>query len=129
MSKNDLKIRLKIELPDGVRLGYGKIDLLRAVNREQSISAAARSMGMSYRRAWLLLEELNSSFTALVVETRMGGSGRGGASLTKMGAKIIALYENAEAKADAALVDVLGKIEAELATSATGEKDGSKDGG
>ena len=42
MSKTDLKIRLKIELPDGVRLGYGKIDLLRAIDREQSISAAAR---------------------------------------------------------------------------------------
>lgn len=73
MSKTDLKIRLKIELPDGVRLGYGKIDLLRAIDREQSISAAARSMGMSYRRAWMLLEELNKSFATPVVETRMGG--------------------------------------------------------
>ena len=104
MSKTDLKIRLKIELPDGVRLGYGKIDLLRAIDREQSISAAARSMGMSYRRAWMLLEELNKSFAAPVVETRMGGAGR-----------IIAIYDDAQTRADEALADQLLKLADELA--------------
>ena len=115
MSKTDLKIRLKIELPDGVRLGYGKIDLLRAIDREQSISAAARSMGMSYRRAWMLLEELNRSFAAPVAETRMGGAGRGGASLTGTGMRIIAIYDDAQTRAEDALADQLRKLADELA--------------
>ncbi|KEO59854.1 winged helix-turn-helix domain-containing protein [Thalassospira permensis] len=115
MSKTDLKIRLKIELPDGVRLGYGKIDLLRAIDREQSISAAARSMGMSYRRAWMLLEELNKSFATPVVETRMGGAGRGGASLTGSGMRIIAIYDDAQTRANEALAGPLRKLADELA--------------
>jgi molybdate transport system regulatory protein len=113
-TNKDLKIRLKIELPGGVRLGYGKIDLLRAVDREQSISAAARAMGMSYRRAWLLIDELNRSFAFPVIETRVGGKAHGGAELTVMGKKIIVLYERAEDQANAALQSTLSDIAVHL---------------
>ncbi len=117
----DLKIRLKIELPGGVRLGYGKVDLLRAVAREASISAAARTMGMSYRRAWLLIDELNKSFTSPVIETRIGGKAHGGATLTDMGERVIALYAVAEARAKAAMSDTLEDIAACLAPEQDGD--------
>lgn len=113
-TNKDLKIRLKIELPDGVRLGYGKIDLLRAVDREHSISAAARAMGMSYRRAWLLIDELNRSFASPVIETRVGGKAHGGAELTVLGEKIVALYQRAEDQANAALQSTLSDIAVHL---------------
>ncbi|OKH88157.1 winged helix-turn-helix domain-containing protein [Thalassospira sp. TSL5-1] len=106
----DLKIRLKIDLPGGVRLGYGKVDLLRAVAREASISAAARTMGMSYRRAWLLIDELNKSFASPVIETRIGGKAHGGATLTDMGERIIALYLAAEEQARVAMAQNLDDL-------------------
>ncbi|AUG53856.1 winged helix-turn-helix domain-containing protein [Thalassospira marina] len=112
---NDLKIRLKIDLPGGVRLGYGKIDLLRAVANEASISAAARKMGMSYRRAWLLIDELNRSFASPVIETRIGGKAHGGASLTEMGERVIAIYLAAEQQARSAMTASLADLAACLA--------------
>ncbi|MCC9620282.1 winged helix-turn-helix domain-containing protein [Thalassospira sp. MA62] len=110
MTDNQLKIRLKIDLPGNVRLGYGKVDLLRAVAAHQSISAAARSMGMSYRRAWMLIDELNKSFADPVIETHVGGKGHGGARLTEMGEKLIHLYDAACQKASDAVGDELHQI-------------------
>ncbi|MEQ5776713.1 winged helix-turn-helix domain-containing protein [Thalassospira sp. NFXS8] len=119
-SADDLKIRLKIDLPGGVRLGYGKVDLLRAVAREASISAAARAMGMSYRRAWLLIDELNKSFSSPVIETRIGGKAHGGATLTAMGETVIAIYLAAEKKAEQALADSLSELAGCLASGPDG---------
>lgn len=110
MTGNDLEVRLKIELPGGVRLGYGKVDLLRAVEEHRSISAAARSMGMSYRRAWLLIDELNQCFDEPVIETSIGGRAHGGATLTATGVRIIGLYQSARDKAQIAIRDELEQI-------------------
>tara|TARA_Y100000782_G_C9961054_1_gene171807 strand:+ start:92 stop:457 length:366 start_codon:yes stop_codon:yes gene_type:complete len=114
MTSDDLKIRLKIDLPGNIRLGYGKVDLLRAVAEYQSISAAARSMGMSYRRAWLLIDELNKCFVTPVTETHVGGRGHGGAQLTEMGKQLIVLYDRACEKAESALQDDLDQLAAVL---------------
>jgi molybdate transport system regulatory protein len=120
---SDLKIRLKIDLPGGVRLGYGKVDLLRAVAEEASISAAARKMGMSYRRAWLLIDELNRSFSSPVIETRIGGKAHGGATLTAMGEKVMAIYQAAELQAEQALATSLAELANCLSDGANGADD------
>ena len=88
-----LPIRLRVSLTDTVALGPGKADLLDQVALTGSISAAARAMGMSYRRAWLLIAELNTCFKAHVVDTAKGGSGGGGgAVLTPFGRQVLARY-------------------------------------
>ncbi len=86
---------LKIDF-SGHRLGPGKIALLEFIVETGSISQAAKKMAMSYRRGWLLIDELNSMFGQLVVETSAGGSGGGGARVTALGLKIIKLYREAE---------------------------------
>jgi molybdate transport system regulatory protein len=87
---------LKIDF-SGHRLGPGKIALLEFIVETGSISQAAKKMAMSYRRGWLLIDELNSMFGQSVVETSAGGSGGGGARVTTLGLKIIKLYREAEA--------------------------------
>lgn len=88
---------LKIDF-SGHRLGPGKIELLEFIVATGSISQAAKKMSMSYRRGWLLIDELNSMFGSAVVETSAGGSGGGGARVTPLGAKIIKLYREAQAE-------------------------------
>ena len=87
--------RLWIKIDFGARgqIGPGKIALLRAVQDHASISAAAKAMGMSYRRAWLLIDELNQTVGQPVVETQVGGSAGGGARLTEQGSRVIDYYE------------------------------------
>jgi molybdate transport system regulatory protein len=119
MTGDDLKVRLKIELPGGVRLGYGKVDLLRAVEEHRSISAAARSMGMSYRRAWLLIDELNQCFDEPVIETSIGGRAHGGATLTATGCRIINLYQSARDKVQIAIRDELDQIAEAISTTSS----------
>jgi molybdate transport system regulatory protein len=83
---------IRIELGPGRRLGPGKVRLLQLIGDQGSISAAARDMGMSYRRAWLLVEESNQLFQAPLVESIAGGVGGGGARLTPLGRKVIQAY-------------------------------------
>ena len=78
-------IRPRVYLSPGVAVGPGKIDLLRQVDATRSISAAARAMGMSYKRAWQLVDVLNRDFGSPVVATATGGRGGGGATLTPLG--------------------------------------------
>ncbi len=87
---------IRIELGPGKRLGPGKVRLLELVDKTGSISAAAREMKMSYRRAWLLIEELNGVFGKPVVETMAGGSGGGGAKVTPHGRSIITAFRALE---------------------------------
>lgn len=87
------KLWIRVDLGGEDRIGPGKIALLRAVKTEQSISGAARAIGMSYRRAWLLIDSLKKSFGAPLVETHIGGRGRGGAQLTELGEAVIAGYD------------------------------------
>ena len=91
---------LKIDF-DGHRLGAGKVRLLELVVDMGSISKAAKAMDMSYRRAWLLVDELNSMFGKTVVETLAGGAGGGGASVTEFGLELVHTFRTLEAKVQA----------------------------
>jgi molybdate transport system regulatory protein len=108
-----LTIRLDFEL--GRRLGAGKIALLESIEKTGSISAAGRAHQMSYRRAWLLVDELNQLFTTPVVAAHHGGAKGGGAALTDQGRRIVTLYRGAEAKMRAAAQGEIGAIERDLA--------------
>lgn len=96
-------ISLRIDLPNGARIGPGKVALLRSVRNLTSIAAAAREHGMSYRRAWLLIDDMNRCYTAAVVETFPGRSQAAGAKLTPFGERLVTLYEQAETRARAAV--------------------------
>src|SRR5690349_3008457 len=84
-------LSLRIDLPHG-RIGPGKIGLLEAIDREGSISAAGRALGMSYRRAWDLVDEINRILGAAAVEASPGGYRGGGAVLTDVGRGLVADY-------------------------------------
>ena len=107
-----LTIRLDFEL--GRRLGAGKVALLKSIDKTGSISAAGRAHQMSYRRAWLLVDELNQLFTGPVVSAHHGGAKGGGASLTDQGRRIVALYRDAEAKMRAAAQHEIDELERNL---------------
>jgi len=92
----DPKLRLRVDFGGRCSVGIGKIELLENIERTGSLSSAARRMHMSYRRAWLLLAELNSSFDQPVADTATGGSGGGGSSLTPLGVQLVAGYRGLE---------------------------------
>jgi molybdate transport system regulatory protein len=88
--------RVRVVLAPGLYLGPGKADLLEAVARTGSISAAGRELGMSYRRAWLLIEAVNQLFTRPLVTANIGGAQGGGAQLTALGHAVVAAYRRIE---------------------------------
>jgi molybdate transport system regulatory protein len=92
-------LSIRVDLASGLRIGPGKIALLEAIRATGSISAAARSLGMSYRRAWLLIEDLNNGLREPVVMTESGGRRGGGATLTSVGKRVIELYREIESQA------------------------------
>lgn len=103
---------LRVLIDDKAALGPGKADLLEGIRDTGSISAAGRRMRMSYRRAWQLVDALNTDFGAPVVDTATGGKGGGGAQLTPLGEEVLARYRRIEAacaKAIAADVAALRK--------------------
>ncbi|MDP3488909.1 MAG: LysR family transcriptional regulator [Phenylobacterium sp.] len=108
------KISLKFDFANGERLGPGKVDLLEQVRDHGSIAAAGRAMGMSYRRAWLLIDRLNHMFLEPVVVTQLGGRGGGAAGLTPFGEDVVACYRALQAKTAAAVADDLAVLEAAL---------------
>ena len=77
------RLKVSIVFESGARVGPGKAKLLESIRNTGSISAAAREMGMSYKRAWLLLDSMNQAFTEPVVTAAPGGTGGGGATLTE----------------------------------------------
>ena len=87
-----LKLKLQLYCGDEIAMGPGKADLLEAIAREGSISAAGRAMGMSYRRAWLLVDTMNRCFAKPLVEAHPGGGKNAGAKLTPEGAAALAAY-------------------------------------
>jgi molybdate transport system regulatory protein len=86
------RVRISIVFESGARIGPGKARLLESIRDTGSISAAARDMGMSYKRAWLLLDSINQAFTEPVVTAATGGLGGGGATLTPFGAEVLERY-------------------------------------
>ena len=97
MKVGPLRLKLQLACGEGYAMGPGKADLLDAIGREGSISGAARALEMSYRRAWLLVDEMNRCFSARVVEAAPGG-GRG-ARVTPAGAAALAAYRTLEQEA------------------------------
>jgi molybdate transport system regulatory protein len=89
---------LRVLLPDESAIGPGKADLLTAIDELGSIAAAGRSMGMSYQRAWSLVEILNTSFRKPLVQATKGGATRGGAALTAAGHEVLDRYRAIERK-------------------------------
>jgi len=95
---------LRLDFGDRGGFGPGKIALLEAIDRLGSIAAAGREMEMSYRRAWLLVDSINSMFGSNVVERSRGGAGGGGqATLTALGRRIVTQYRHMEREAEAAV--------------------------
>jgi molybdate transport system regulatory protein len=92
----DLTIRFRVDFGRRCSIGIGKIELMEGIARSGSLSEAARQMRMSYRRAWLLLADLNASFDEPVARASTGGRGGGGAVLTPFGERLIAGYRNME---------------------------------
>jgi molybdate transport system regulatory protein len=95
-------IRLRIDLSPDSALGPGKIALLEHIDATGSLSQAARDLGMSYRRAWLLLDDINRMFTEPATTASVGGSGGGGAQLTDLGRAIVKAYREIEDAAEKA---------------------------
>lgn len=92
-----LKLKAQIYCGDVPAMGPGKADLLEAIDREGSIAAAGRALGMSYRRSWILVDEMNRCFRERLVETLTGGGRERGARLTDTGRKVLAAYRELEA--------------------------------
>lgn len=94
-----LRFRTRVLKGDSIPVGPGKIALLLAVDECRSISAAAKLQGMSYRRAWLLIDEMNRTLKAPVIATAKGGANGGGSILTDFGQELVDLYTNIETRA------------------------------
>ena len=102
-------------------IGIGKIRLLQLVGETGSISEAARQMGMNYRRAWFLIDSMQSGFAEPLLLTERGGKGRGGASLTQLGAELIKRYEahaSLVAKQSADILEWLRLVQRDRSTEA-----------
>jgi molybdate transport system regulatory protein len=89
-------VRFRIDFAKGSYVGPGKIDLLEAIRSSGSLSQAARHIGMSYRRAWLLLDSLKGSFREPVTIASTGGKGGGGVEVTAFGEALIRSYRALE---------------------------------
>jgi len=87
-----IMVRPRLYIGDRIAIGPGKIDLLRRVGETRSIAAAARELGMQYKKAWLLIDSLNQGFGRPVVTTATGGKGGGGAILTPLGQELLTCY-------------------------------------
>lgn len=113
------KAIFRLDLANGTRLGPGKVQLLRLISEHGSIRAAGVAIGMSYRRAWLLGDEINRMFKQPSIATRHGGKSGGGAYLTPFGEALLARAEAMDAKARQVLEDDLVWLEAMAADRIT----------
>jgi molybdate transport system regulatory protein len=111
---NEVQFRLRVRRGDTIAVGPGKIALLEAIAQTGSISAAARALDMSYRRAWLLIDETNRSMTKPAVGTAAGGTHGGGSVLTEEGLEVVRLYREIERKAAKATARELAALESLL---------------
>jgi molybdate transport system regulatory protein len=109
-------IRIRIPFGDDYAIGPGKADLLEAIARTGSISAAGRALKMSYRRAWLLVNTMNRCFKQPLVETATGGASGGGAQVNELGREVLRRFRAMESKAVESIADDLAELEKYLAT-------------
>lgn len=110
----NVRLTLRVDFGADRAVGPGKIRLLEAIGKTGSISQAGRSLGMSYRRAWLLVDDLNNCFRKPVVTTQPGGARGGGAALTAFGRDLITKYRAIESRATAAAKRQLHDLETAL---------------
>ncbi len=110
------RLTIRIDFDGERHVGHGKIRLIEMVAEHGSISGAARAMGMSYRRAWLLLDEVNRMFREPVVETQLGGKGGGNARLTEFGKGLVELYRAIETDMGRNFSQKIAQLEERLAT-------------
>jgi molybdate transport system regulatory protein len=106
---------MRINAGDAIAIGPGKISLLEAIDQTRSITAAAKHLDMSYRRAWLLLDELNRCLRKPAVESVKGGTSGGGSQVTATGRQIITLYRRVEETASKACQADIAQLIALLA--------------
>jgi molybdate transport system regulatory protein len=111
------RLTLRVDLGPDRQIGPGKIRLLEAIRDKGSISQGGQLLGMSYRRAWLLVDDMNQCFREPVVSAQTGGANGGGAALTPFGEKLIALYRAIETEAHAATGRQLKALQAALRAS------------
>jgi len=98
-SKSEVRFRLRITKGEAIAIGPGKTELLEAIARMGSLTSAAKALGMSYRRAWLLVDTMNQCFREPVVRTTSGGPRGGSTELTEIGREVVRRYRHAESAA------------------------------
>lgn len=117
------RLRIRLYFTNGTMFGPGKADLLAAIAETGSIAAAGRELGMSYKRAWGLVDTMNAMFEQPVVESTRGGAQQGGATLTGTGKRVLALYRSLEANTRMASVTELAGFEGLLAPAPVEQPD------
>lgn len=117
MEKQNLRLRIRIVWEGALILGPGRAELLALIRSTGSIAAAGREMGMSYKRAWVLVEAMNTGFAQPLVEAAKGGPGGGGARLTALGQEVLAAYQELEASCQKAAAAPLARLQSALAVS------------
>ncbi|MDP1529259.1 MAG: winged helix-turn-helix domain-containing protein [Rhodoferax sp.] len=110
------RLTFRLILGDDIALGPGKVQLLEAIQDTGSIAAASRAMGMSYKRAWHLVDTMNRCFSTPLVEASKGGAHGGGAQLTPLADEVITLYRRLETRARKAAEADMAKLSRHLAT-------------
>ena len=118
MADRTTRLSLRLDFGDAVRLGPGKVRLLELIGAHGSISAAGRAMGMSYRRAWLLVDSLNQAFAQPVIATRPGGKADKRADLTPFGREVIGRFRSMETAARALVAQDLRALESAIKADA-----------
>ncbi len=118
-------LRLRILFGEAM-LGPGKAELLERIRETGSISAAGRQMEMSYKRAWMLVEEMNAAFQDPLVTSTRGGAGGGGAQLTDAGAEVLRLYHEVVSTAQTAAAASLRSLETMLRPAGAMDMSGKK---
>jgi molybdate transport system regulatory protein len=112
------ELSIRIDFASGHRIGPGKIQLLEAIAAQGSIAAGGRALGMSYRRAWQLVNQLNQLFGQPVLVPKSGGQKGGGATLTALGVALVTRYRAIERAAAKAAATQLAALNAELPRNA-----------
>lgn len=124
------RVRLRIYLGEEEhKLGPGKVQLLEAIRELGSISAAARSMGMAYRHAWELVDDLNRCFRSPVVSASTGGRAGGGAEITELGEELIRRFHAMEKATHKAIGRELAALDAKVASRASPRRAGKDPSG
>lgn len=124
------RIRLRIDFDGESYIGHGRIELLELIGRHGSIAQAAQAMGMSYKRAWYLIDGFNAMFREPLIERQHGGKGGGSATLTAFGERVVTEYRAMEAKALDVFAEPVGFFESRLVKRAAPRtKKKSKAGG